>query len=722
MAKRIFLNVPYSEKDEVKSLGASWDWKARRWWCKEEEAPLFSAWMPVQSVTYDDLSDEQRAVIDSAQVCENILVDACIGSGKTTTVQVLCNELSAEKILYLTFNRLLKLDAQAKIMSPNTFVTNYDGFAYKSLKDAGLPCDVEKNIRLFNEYKPETPEFDVLIMDEYQDIREDIAEMLMTLKERNPLMQIIAVGDMHQKIFNFTTLDIEGFMEEFLGDYVKLSFTKCFRLPADHAKKLGDLWDKNIVGVNENSQTIVKNDIKEIIEFLSDKEPKDILVLGSRAGDVATILNVLEDTMPEKFNKSTVYASIKEQDGDYVRDKSDVAIFTTFDSSKGLERKYCVVLDWTQEYWEIRKSQDDANYTILRNLFLVAASRGKSVNLFYDVPSSEFGKRNARNLLSNLYYGREEKDIPMPTRFDKETLKIPFNKPYSHDKGYSASAMFDFLYAEDIALCSSLIEKVEIPTEREEITVAMSDENIDLSMCIGTFVEAGFFKHYDMEKDKAMTLLSSPLQFMKPRKVRIEKEDGSLDYKEITWYDKKVTVEDKCLMLAGTATQQNRYCHQVEVPFISQEDKDKITSRLATLFSGREEVQTNLEIDFSTSSIPTAIEESNYHRIFGICDVVKGDFVYELKFTSELRETHFLQLAFYLCAYPDKRGIIWNVKTNEMFEVIVPDKKAFMKQVVEAISKRHYSASYFFGYEPNRTIMNFPQGQVPNDISRPIFM
>ncbi len=29
----------------------------------------------------------------------------------------------------------------------------------------------------------------------------------------------------------------------------------------------------------------------------------------------------------------------------------NTAIFTTFDSSKGLERKVCVILDYTKSYW-----------------------------------------------------------------------------------------------------------------------------------------------------------------------------------------------------------------------------------------------------------------------------------------------------------------------------------------------------------------------------------
>ena len=43
------------------------------------------------------LSNEQQLFIEKALQGENILVDACIGSGKTTAIQNLCNELPSKK-------------------------------------------------------------------------------------------------------------------------------------------------------------------------------------------------------------------------------------------------------------------------------------------------------------------------------------------------------------------------------------------------------------------------------------------------------------------------------------------------------------------------------------------------------------------------------------------------------------------------------------------------
>jgi len=59
------------------------------------------------------LTQEQNDILEQARSGKNLLVDACIGSGKTTTLQLLCN-MFADGVLYLTYNKLLKLEAKRK--------------------------------------------------------------------------------------------------------------------------------------------------------------------------------------------------------------------------------------------------------------------------------------------------------------------------------------------------------------------------------------------------------------------------------------------------------------------------------------------------------------------------------------------------------------------------------------------------------------------------------
>ena len=104
-------------------------------------------------------------------------------------------------------------------------------------------------IQLFLKERPDIPHYDVLIIDEYQDIEQELAELLEHIKSKNPNIQIVAVGDMQQKIYDKTTLDVPSFIHSFLGHYEKLTFTNCFRLPASHAAMLGRIWNKPIKGL-----------------------------------------------------------------------------------------------------------------------------------------------------------------------------------------------------------------------------------------------------------------------------------------------------------------------------------------------------------------------------------------------------------------------------------------------------------------------------------------
>lgn len=191
------------------------------------------------------LSDEQREFIELALKGGNILVEACIGSGKTTAIQYLCDLISQDKkILYLTYNKLLKLDAKSKIKNKNVLVTNYHGLAWLFLKQNGLSAGVSDMIQMVINKVTKIPKYDVLIIDEYQDIEQELSDFLKMIKKANPNMQIIAVGDIEQKIYDKTTLKVPYFINEFLGEYERLEFTKCFRLSNELASMLGRIWSK----------------------------------------------------------------------------------------------------------------------------------------------------------------------------------------------------------------------------------------------------------------------------------------------------------------------------------------------------------------------------------------------------------------------------------------------------------------------------------------------
>lgn len=584
------------------------------------------------------LSQEQQAFIGEAQQGNNVLVDACIGSGKTTAIQNLCNVLKDKTILYLTYNKLLKLDAKDKIKNKNVTVTNYHGFAYSELIKISVRVAQSELIQKFkaNKDKLRMKHYDVLIIDEYQDIEQEIADMLEIIKANNSGIQIIVVGDMEQKIYDKTTLDVQQFIKQFLEDYKQIYFTQCFRLSSDLASRLGSIWHKKIVGVNSNC-VVEYMDKDDVVDFLAQQDCSDILCLGSRTGDMSRVLNILERDNPSKFNKHTVYASIQDNDsGGSANPNRDCAIFTTYDSSKGLERKICVVFDWTEHYWGIRINIPGVKYEILRNIFCVAASRGKERVIFVDTKD---------NMLSDATLTRA-----VSTRTD-------YKKPFT------VSDMFSFKFKENVEECYNMlrIKKIDLGDD-SVIKVKSNDCLIDLSPCIGILQEEVFFKNYSIDDE---------ISWFK------ESHDNKLglDYKEAEEVEKKV------LYLTACETTQNRYYRQVKVPFVKKETLDEIIARLSTKFTGDEKVQKDCHLKFEIAGKNSTIE------INGRVDVLKNNTVYELKFVSELSHENFLQCAVYVAMLGLDKGILWNTRNNEMYEIEIPDKEAFLKCVIKTITK-----------------------------------
>ncbi|MCH5207337.1 MAG: AAA family ATPase [Oscillospiraceae bacterium] len=591
------------------------------------------------------LSDEQEDFVMKALEGNNILVDACIGSGKTTAIQLLCDRLPKyKKILYLTYNRLLKIDAQSKIRGNNVTVQNYHGTAYMYLSRVGIKVGINDLVTRFNAEKPVIDQYDILIIDEYQDIETEFAEMLQHIKSSNPNIQIIAVGDMEQKIYDKTNLNVVEFIDQFLDEHLKLEFTKCFRLSAILAAKLGRIWRKKILGVNSNCIVEEMNE-EQVVEFLVSQETKNVLCLGSRNGTLSNVLNRLEADYPDKFNKETVYASISDNDSLGATKPNDkTAIFTTFDSSKGLERKMCVVFDYTESYWEIRINKPQQSYEILRNIFCVAASRGKDRIIFVN---------SGETMLS---------ESTLSTAVD-ENLMI---------SDMAISDMFDFKYREDIDKCYSLLHIKQLEGSDNIINVKKNDGMIDLSPCIGIYQESMYFDKYDIDKDIELYMKLNP-------------------NKQNLWSEKikKMNLESKILFLVSLETNLERYRTQVMLPFVTKESENLIADRLYTKLKRDEDVQVSCYIDFAEQEDGLCSFSAR-----GYADVLKDDIVYELKFVSELSHEHFLQCACYVVALDLEKGILWNTRDNKTFEITIPDKKAFLDAVVNTVTKNRISKFY----------------------------
>lgn len=580
---------------------------------------------------FSSLSAEQQNFCNVALSGYNVMVEACIGSGKTTAIQALCNLFPSNKfILYLTYNKLLKVDAKAKIKNNNVTVTNYHGFVYPYLIRNNIKCGLSDAVKTFTKNRLSIPRYDIMIIDEYQDIELDFAEMLEYIKSTNPNMQIIMVGDMSQKIYDKTTLDVANWAQDFLGTHVALEFTQCFRLQADLAAKLGRIWGKTITGVNTNCtvRTMGKN---QVISYLSKQNPGDILCLGAKTGPMTNILNSLEDDYPDKFNKRTVYASIRDGEAN-IEPNDTTAIFTTFDSSKGLEKPICVVFDWDEAYWATRCKQPGTNYEILRNIFCVAASRGKQEIIFVKCIKN----RKPVELLS------------------EKTLMTPVNTQ-SLTKAY-VSEMFFFKFIEEVSKGYDMLDITCINNASDEIEINEADGLIDLSPCIREYQECVFFNNYDLDNELIYAF-----------------NQRNLNLPDLSLF----STEQKLLRLVSLITMQNRYYNQVRTPLVTPLQHNALVDRLAERLSPDEKVQVDRTMFLGNVEIN------------GRCDVLRDDSVWQIEYTHSLKPEHFLQVAMQLIMFNKRDGMLWNTRDNALYKINLDESKreAFLDQVYRIITK-----------------------------------
>ena len=578
------------------------------------------------------LTNEQQKMIRYAKEGHNVLVDACIGSGKTTSIQELCNVLSENKrILYLTYNKLLKFDAQNKIKNNNVYVTNYNSYVYRLLKENNIKVGVSEQLEVFFKYKfKDKNKYDLLIIDEYQDIDSEHEELLEHIKSENKGLQIVAVGDECQKIYDYSRSNAVKFIKSFLRNYKKVSYTKCFRLSKEYATRIGKIWNKKIVGCNKECK-VEEMAIDEVINFLKNQDPSSILCLGANNKNSKRheIQNRLEKIDNRKFGKYTLYSSIADED-DGIKIDSKTAIFTTYDKCKGLERDICVICDFTENYWNSRICKPMQRYDILRNIFCVAMSRGKSHIIFV----KEGSKLLADKMLKK---------------------KVRINKDF---KDYRIHNLFDYKYKDDIKECYKCIKCSKIRVNSNDIIkIKKNDGKIDLSPCIGIYQECKFFKKYNID---------SQIEYVLKGKDKNIQNNYHRDNEQ-----------RKILYLTSLETGQKRYRDVKD--YIDNKQKKAIFNRLKTEFNRNEDVQIDTSMYFKAGKRECAI--------LGRIDVLKNGIIWEIKFVNELKMTDFLQCAMYMVSMNKKKGILWNTMNNEKYEITIPNKKKFLNSVVFAITK-----------------------------------
>ena len=194
------------------------------------------------------------------------------------------------------------------------------------------------------------PDYDYILVDEFQDISMDRYRFLQSLRRKEPLTKIFCVGDDWQSIYRFAGSDMALFkqFEKYFGYTKKCLMETTYRFGepaiADSSKFIlanPEQAVKNVHSFKIDAETKLdflstdgRDGVVETVKYLANQIPadKEILLLGRYGFDV----NIF---------KNTELAVHETKDRIYVSYGHRQMTFMTIHQSKGLECDYIILLN-----------------------------------------------------------------------------------------------------------------------------------------------------------------------------------------------------------------------------------------------------------------------------------------------------------------------------------------------------------------------------------------
>jgi hypothetical protein len=179
--------------------------------------PPPSAKLPPPSV------EQARAIEILRDTRHNITIEACAGSGKTTTILLMAEAAPKEEFLVLVYNRRLMIETTERVQAlglKNVTVLNYHtlGTTYYTLEcstDQGLKRVVEEDMKVLD--GKTLPKCSVVVLDEQQDMTPILKRFLDKVfrdmgfagkgKAKASEPRVVVLGDRRQEMYGFNNAD-----------------------------------------------------------------------------------------------------------------------------------------------------------------------------------------------------------------------------------------------------------------------------------------------------------------------------------------------------------------------------------------------------------------------------------------------------------------------------------------------------------------------------------
>ena len=323
-------------------------------------------------------SPEQQIIINHIKSGNNVIVDACAGSGKSTTILLCALAMPDKLFLQITYNAALRKDIITKAKQYN--ISNLEIHTYHSLAvkyflrsaytDTGIRNILYNNL----ENLIPLPNYNIVVLDESQDMTILYYRLIVYFtKKISGLFQLLVLGDWMQGLYEFKGADTRFLTlgKQIWQNYSKLSspiFYNCilqvsYRITKPMSefvnrimlgkKRMISIKDGQPVMYIRNSRTTIEKivvlQIKKLL-LLEGVLPSDIFVLGGSVSSSNSNIRKMENALVEA-QIPTFVPLIETSDKLDERVIQGKVVFSTFHSVKGMERKYVFIVGFDNSYF-----------------------------------------------------------------------------------------------------------------------------------------------------------------------------------------------------------------------------------------------------------------------------------------------------------------------------------------------------------------------------------
>ena len=415
---------------------------------------------PIKKYKLDNMSSEQSHIYDIVKEGYNAIVDACAGSGKSTTILSIATKMPHHNFILITYNSMLCEETRVKIGDlelENINVYTFHGLAVRFYDkrahvDSVIRKIVSKNKPLRDGIKPK---LNVLVIDESQDMTFLYFKLIVKFcKDCNQEIQVLILGDYMQGLYEFKGADIRFLTcADKIWNQFKLlktqQFYKCvlktsYRITRQMASFVNEamLGDERLIACKDGPKVVylrrqlhhAQSYVLHIIQTLIEEGAKydDFFILGASVKGEKSFIRKMENHLVERgvpCHVPTIETTDK-IDEKVIKNK---VVFATFHAVKGRERKYVFIMGFDNSYFKFN-ARGMCPYTCPNTLYVACTRATQKLvvieNAYNENNQLRFLKMNHHQMKSKDYI--DFQGMPLCKREDEENEEI-YNTNIRHN-------------------------------------------------------------------------------------------------------------------------------------------------------------------------------------------------------------------------------------------------------------------------------------------------